>query len=80
MKREAKLLLEKATDSLVLAIELFNRPHDRGRVSSVLIMLDHAFFKRYSPRAIDAIKEGLKKESADEIWRMRGVKAKRGAV
>lgn len=43
MKREAKLLLEKATDSLVLSIELFNRPHDRGRVSSVLIMLDHAF-------------------------------------
>jgi hypothetical protein len=43
MKREAKLLLEKASDSLVLAIELFNRPHDRGRVSSTLIMLDHAF-------------------------------------
>jgi hypothetical protein len=43
MKREAKLLLEKASDSLVLAIELFNRPHDRGRVSSTLIQLDHAF-------------------------------------
>lgn len=43
MKREAKLLLEKASDSLVLAIELFNRPHDRGRVSSTLIQLDHGF-------------------------------------
>jgi hypothetical protein len=43
MKREAKLLLEKASDSLVLAIELFNRPHDRGRVSSTLIHLDHSF-------------------------------------
>ncbi|MDW7979609.1 MAG: hypothetical protein RMH97_03475 [Verrucomicrobiales bacterium] len=43
MKREAKLLLEKATDSLVLAIELFNRPYDRGRVSATLILLDHAF-------------------------------------
>lgn len=43
MKREAKLLLEKACDSLVLSIELFNRPHDRGRVSSTLIQLDHAF-------------------------------------
>lgn len=43
MKREAKLLLEKASDSLVLAIELFNRPHDRGRVSSTLILLDHSF-------------------------------------
>ncbi|HOF67767.1 MAG TPA: hypothetical protein PLX54_08005 [Candidatus Fermentibacter daniensis] len=43
MKREANLLLEKASDSLVLAIELFNRPNDRGRVSSTLIQLDHAF-------------------------------------
>jgi hypothetical protein len=43
MKREAKLLLEKASNSLVLAIELFNRPHDRGRVSSTLIQLDHGF-------------------------------------
>lgn len=43
MKREAKLLLGKAVDSLVLAIELFNRPHDRGRISSTLILLDHSF-------------------------------------
>jgi len=43
MKREAKLLLEKACDSPVLSIELFNRPNDRGRVSSTLIQLDHAF-------------------------------------
>lgn len=43
MKREAKLLLTKACDSLVLSIELFNRPHDRGRTSSTLIQLDHGF-------------------------------------
>lgn len=43
MKREARLLLEKACDSLVLSIELFNRPHDRGRISGTLILLDHAF-------------------------------------
>lgn len=43
MKREAKLFLEKACDALVLSIELFNRPHDRGRVSSTLIQLDHGF-------------------------------------
>jgi hypothetical protein len=43
VKRESKLLLEKATDSLVLSIEFFNRPHERGRVSGVLILLDHAF-------------------------------------
>lgn len=43
MKREAKLLLGKACDSLVLAIELFNRPHERGRISGTLIQLDHGF-------------------------------------
>jgi hypothetical protein len=43
MKREVKLLLQKACDSLVLAIELFNRPEDRARVSGTLIMLDHSF-------------------------------------
>lgn len=43
MKREAKLLIEKACDALVLSIELFNRPQDRGRVSSTLIQLDHGF-------------------------------------
>jgi len=43
MKREAKLLLEKACDALVLSIELFNRPYDRGRVNSTLIQLDHGF-------------------------------------
>lgn len=43
MKREARLLLNKASDSLLLGIELFNRPHNRGRVSGSLILLDHAF-------------------------------------
>jgi hypothetical protein len=43
MKREARLLLGKACDALLLSIELFNRPHDRGRVSSTLIQLDHGF-------------------------------------
>jgi hypothetical protein len=43
MKREARLLLEKAKDSLILAIEHFNRPIDRGRATAVLILLDHAF-------------------------------------
>ena len=43
MKREAKLLLAKSTDSLILGIELFNRPIDRGRSNSVLILLDHSF-------------------------------------
>ncbi len=43
MKRETKQLLQKAIDSLVLSVEIFNRPHDRGRVTACLILLDHAF-------------------------------------
>lgn len=43
MKREARLLENKAVDSLILSIEHFNRPYERGRVSSTLILFDHAF-------------------------------------
>ncbi len=43
MKREAKQLLSKAIDSLVLSIEHFNRPSNLGRDTTVLILLDHAF-------------------------------------
>lgn len=43
MKRECRLLLDKACDSMILAVEHFNRPQEIGRVSTVLILLDHAF-------------------------------------
>jgi hypothetical protein len=43
MKREARVLHLKSLDSLVLAIEYFNRPTDRGRAEAVLILLDRAF-------------------------------------
>lgn len=43
MKKEVKLLLNRAIDSLLLSIEHFNRPWERGRVESVLIFLDHSF-------------------------------------
>jgi hypothetical protein len=43
MKRDAKLLLKKATDSLVLSVDHFNRPWDHGRSEAVLIFLDHSF-------------------------------------
>jgi hypothetical protein len=43
MKREARLLKDKALKSLVLAVDHFNRPHDDGRAEAVLILLDHAF-------------------------------------
>ena len=43
MKKETKLLVEKAIDALILSIEHFNRPDDRGRIEAVLILLDHSF-------------------------------------
>jgi hypothetical protein len=43
MKKEAKHLYQKAIDSLTLSIELFNRPSDKGRTHSVLILMDHSF-------------------------------------
>jgi len=43
MKRETKILLGKAIDSLVLSIEHFNRPWDKGREEAVLILMDRSF-------------------------------------
>jgi hypothetical protein len=43
MKRETRLLFDKAVDSLILSIEHFNRPWDRGREEVVLILLDRSF-------------------------------------
>jgi hypothetical protein len=42
MRKEVKLLYHKAIDSLILSVEMFNRPNDKGRVPGVLIFLDHA--------------------------------------
>jgi hypothetical protein len=42
VKRKTRAFLERAMASLVLAIELFNRPSDSGRVEAVVILLDHA--------------------------------------
>jgi hypothetical protein len=43
MRREVRHLKHKAVESLVLSIELFNRPHGQGRSDAVLIHADHAF-------------------------------------
>lgn len=42
-KREVTEFKRRGVDSLVLAIEIFNRPYERGRVEAVLILLHHAF-------------------------------------
>ncbi len=43
MRKECKTLHAKAVDSLVLAVDHFNRAWDRGRTEAVLILLDRAF-------------------------------------
>lgn len=43
MKKEAKLLFDKAMNSLILSIDHFNRPWDRGRTDAVLIFVNHSF-------------------------------------
>ena len=43
MKKEVKALLKKATESLVLSVELFNRPSEQCRQTASLIFLDHSF-------------------------------------
>ena len=51
MKREARLLLDKAVDSLILSVEQFNRADERGRATTVLILLDHSFEMLCAPVA-----------------------------
>lgn len=43
MRKEARLLLERSIDSLVLSIERYNCPWDRGRQEVMLLLLDRAF-------------------------------------
>ena len=43
MKKEPKLLKQKAVNSLTLCVDHFNRTSDTGRVEAVLHFLDHSF-------------------------------------
>ena len=43
LKKNVAPLLERATESLTLSIELFNRPAETGRSHGVLILLQHSF-------------------------------------
>lgn len=43
LKKNVTPLLERATESLTLSIELFNRPAEIGRSHGVLILLQHSF-------------------------------------
>ena len=43
LRRDTRRFKSCALNSLLLAIELFNRPHDVGRTETVLMLLQHAF-------------------------------------
>lgn len=43
LRQNTRRLKERALNSLVLAIEFFNRPQEAGRVEATLIFLQHAF-------------------------------------
>jgi hypothetical protein len=73
----AKQLAEKIGLTMPKAVAVVDHLGLRGQTECYKeIKSGKAVFKRYSQKAIDSIKEALKKESADEIWRKRTVKAK----
>ena len=43
LRRETRRFKARAIASLILAIELFNRPHEVGRSEAVVILLQHSF-------------------------------------
>jgi len=43
VRKEARMLLRRSLDSLVLSVERFNCPWDRGRQEVMLLLLDRAF-------------------------------------
>ena len=43
LRRDTRQFKDCALNSLLLAIEIFNRPYEIGRTEAVLILLQHAF-------------------------------------
>jgi hypothetical protein len=43
LKRKTKTFIDRAKNSIIMAIELFNRPSEMCRVEGVVLFLDHSF-------------------------------------
>lgn len=43
MKRKTRKFLDRGKESLILGVEIFNRPSEIGRVEGVLLTMNHAF-------------------------------------
>src|SRR3984893_18104042 len=78
MRKEAKTLHSKAVDSLVVAVDHFNRCWDRGRVEAVLIMLDHAF--ELLLKAIIVHRNGNIREKNNEAITLQSLNSLRDAA
>ena len=63
MRKEARYLLDRSIDSIVVGIDHFNRLWDRGRTEAVLIFLDRAF--ELLLKAIIIERGGLISDKAD---------------
>jgi hypothetical protein len=65
----AKQLAEKVGLTMPKAVAVVDHLDLRSRDDCYKeIKIGSATFKRYSPKAIEAVKEALEKESADSIW------------
>jgi len=68
----AKQLAEKVGLTMPKAVAVVDHLALRGRDDCYReFKIGKAVFKRYSPNAIEAIKEALRSESAEEIWAKR---------
>lgn len=72
----AKELAENVGLSMPKAVAAVGYLGLRNRSECYKIKIGRAVFKRYSQKAIDSIKQALKKESADEIWAKQTAKTK----
>jgi hypothetical protein len=67
MRKEAHALLGKSLDSLMLAIEIFNRPSEQGRTEAVLIFLDRAF-ELFLKSALRHKNRSIREKGANETY------------
>jgi hypothetical protein len=77
----AKQLAEKVGLTMPKAVAIVDHLGLRAQTEYYKeIKIGQSVFKRYSQKAIDAIKDALKNENANEIWRKRTMKAQVGTA
>jgi len=77
VRQHARVLLETSLDSLVLAIQHFNRPWDRGRKEAVLILIDRAFELLLKSAILHKGGQNMSQQLADNQTKMTEDQVKR---